>query len=60
MQNTIQNETTLDPDALLAVSLVLMDVSRTLVAVFLRYVEIGLSITNLMVDWAAPMAAEKI
>lgn len=59
MENTIQPERTLDANSLLAVSLILMDVCRTIRSVYtvvfllLRYVRIGLSITNSLVNIAA-------
>lgn len=62
MENTIQPEKTLDANSLLAVSLILMDVSstirsvHTIVFLLLRYVRIGLSITNRLVDMVAPAA----
>lgn len=64
MENTIQtqNGSTLDAESLLALSLVLKDVShtvgsmQTIVFLLLRYVRIGLSIANSLVDMVAPAA----
>lgn len=62
MENTIQTEKTLDANSLFAVSLILMDVTRTIrsvhtiVFLLLRYVRIGLSITNSLVNMIEPIS----
>ena len=65
MQTTIptQTEKTSDYDELLVASLILRDVNhlvrgiQTIVAVLLRYVVIGVSITDTLVGWMMPTAA---
>ena len=66
MENTIQLQTqkTVDRESLYVASLILQDVHafiqgiHVLVAVLLRYVEIGTSITNSLVQLGTPVLAE--
>lgn len=67
MENMIQVQTekTLDAASLFAVSVLLMDVSRTIrsiqmiVAAILRYVTMCVSITHGLMRWIAPTALEQ-
>lgn len=66
MENTIQLHTqnTVDQESLYAASLILQDVHaliqgiHVLVAILLRYVEIGTAITNSLVQLGTPVLAE--
>jgi len=67
MENTIQfqSENCLDGDALFLVSIILLDVSRTirniqaLVAFLLRYAMMAISITNCLIGWMTPTPPEE-
>lgn len=67
MENTIQPQAQeiLDRESLYVASLILQDVHaiiqgvHTLVAILLRYVDVGTSITNSLIQFAVPTVVEE-